>query len=141
MWISLYYNIKFQVPFQVARKVAFSAVLNSGAWLAISFFRAIKKDGLTEGRAPIYHTWVILSNHHPSQTARHSFFCFCFSISVGQPPLPVWPTRPISVTLTQTPLPQLTAWSQFMAEEPKKIKKDKKRLKKGTKGQKGRGAG
>ena len=25
------------------------------------------------------------------------------------------PTRPISLTLTQTPLPQLTAWSQFMA--------------------------
>ena len=25
------------------------------------------------------------------------------------------PTRPISLTLTQTPLPQLTAWSQFIA--------------------------
>ena len=33
------------------------------------------------------------------------------SIPVGQPD----PTRPISLTLTQTPLPQLTAWSQFIA--------------------------
>ena len=33
------------------------------------------------------------------------------SIPVGQPD----PTRPISLTLTQIPLPQLTAWSQFMA--------------------------
>ena len=33
------------------------------------------------------------------------------SIPVGQPD----PTRPISLTLTQTPLSQLTAWSQFIA--------------------------
>ena len=33
------------------------------------------------------------------------------SIPVGQPD----PTRPISLMLTQTPLPQLTAWSQFIA--------------------------
>ena len=26
--------------------------------------------------APIYHTLVILSNHHPSQTAKHSFSAF-----------------------------------------------------------------
>ena len=37
-----------------------------------------------------------------------------------------WPTRPISLTLTQTPLPQLTAWSQFMTGEPKRTKKDQK---------------
>ena len=28
---------------------------------------------------------------------------------------PTQPARPISLTLTQTPLPQLTAWSQFIA--------------------------
>ncbi|CAN0170273.1 unnamed protein product [Ascophyllum nodosum] len=38
-----------------------------------------------------------------------------------------------TLTLTQTPLPQLPAWSQFMAREPKRGQ--------GTKGQKGRGAG
>ena len=39
--------------------------------------------------APIYLTWVILSNHHSSQTARHAFSVFFFSILVGQPPFPV----------------------------------------------------
>ena len=34
--------------------------------------------------APIYHTWVILSNHHPSETARHSFSVFFFDSG--------WPT-------------------------------------------------
>ena len=85
------------------------------------------------GGAPIYHIWVILSNHHPSQTASHSFSVF-FSIPVGQPPIPVEPTRPISLTLTQAPLPQLPAWSQIMDGEPKRGQKDTGR-------QKGRGAG
>ena len=48
-------------------------------------------------------------------TAQHNFFYLwpegIVSIPVGQPD----PTRPISLTLTQTPPPQLTAWSQFIA--------------------------
>ena len=33
--------------------------------------------------APIYHTWVILSNHHPSQTARHSFSVLFFQFRLA----------------------------------------------------------
>ena len=34
--------------------------------------------------AHIYHTWVILPNHHPSQTARHSFSVF-FQFRLANP--------------------------------------------------------
>ena len=76
----------------------------------------------------------------PKPNSKILVFCLFFSIPVGQPPLPVWPTRPISlITLTQTPLPQLTAWSQFMAREPKGPKKTKKDQKGPKRGQKGKG--
>ena len=97
--------------------------------LDFAYFMSGKNShpSFTRWGAPIYSTWVILSNHHPSQTARHSFSVFFFNS--GWPTTnSVWPNLPISLTLTQTPLPQLTAWSQFMAGEPK-------RAKKGTKGE------
>ena len=78
------------------------------------------------GRAYLPHM-VILPNHHPSQTARHSF-SGVFQLRLANHHFRSWPTRPISLTLTQTPLPQLTAWSQFIAGEPN-------RTKKGTKGE------
>ena len=62
--------------------------------------------------APIYNPWVFTSNHNPRthamKTPGNSGLRGVFSIPVGQP-------DPTSLTPTQTPLPQLTAWSLFMA--------------------------
>ena len=74
-------------------------------------------------RARVFVTHVCFCRTTVQAKQQDTRFLFFFSISVGQPPLPVWPTRPISLTQTQTLLPQLTAWSQFTAGEPKRTKK------------------
>ena len=76
-------------------------------------------------RARLFITHVCFCRTTTQVKQQDTRFLF-FSISVSQPPLPVWPTRPISLTLTQTLLPQLTAWSQFMAGEPKRTKNGQK---------------
>ena len=64
----------------------------------------------------------------PNPNSKTLVFCFFQSRLANHQ---VWPTRPISLRLTQTPLPQLTVWSQFMAEKTKKDQKGDKWTKKG----------
>ena len=53
------------------------------------------------GRAYLPHMGDFVEQP-PKPNSKTLVFCF-FSIPVGQPPLSVWPTRPISLTLTQVP--------------------------------------
>ena len=79
----------------------------------------VKERKGISGGAPIYHTWVVLSNNHPSQTARHSFSGFFFQFRLANP-------INIANANNPDPLPQLPAWSQLMAGEPKGGQKDKR---------------